>query len=56
MIRLKIIHGEVVMRVCATEDKNAVVVVASYRSVSRNSVRFKALMASHDVILHLTLL
>ena len=28
---------------CAIEDKTAVVVVASYRSVSRNPVRFKAL-------------
>ena len=32
-----------VMRVFAIEDKTAVVVVASYRSVSRNPVRFKAL-------------
>ena len=31
------------MRVCAIKDKTAVVVVASYRSVSRNPVRFKAL-------------
>ena len=28
-----------------TEDKIVVVVLASYRSVSRNSVRFKALVA-----------
>ena len=28
---------------CVTEDKTAVVVVASYRSVSRNPIRFKAL-------------
>ena len=45
MIRLEIglemRHGGV-MRVCAIEDKTAVVVVASYRSVARNSVRFKA--------------
>ena len=31
------------MRVWAIEDKTAVVVVASYRSVSRNPVRFKTL-------------
>ena len=46
MIRLKIgleIRGEV-MRVCATEDKTAVVVAASYRSISRIPVRFKALV------------
>ena len=29
------------MRVCATEDKTADVVTASYRSVSRNPVRFQ---------------
>ena len=29
--------------VCMMEDKIAVIVVASYRSVSRNLVRFKAL-------------
>ena len=29
-------------KVCLTEDKIAVVVVASYRSVLRNPVRFKA--------------
>ena len=34
------------MRVCAIEDKTAVVVVASHRSVSRNPVRFKALVQS----------
>ena len=28
---------------CEIKDKTAVVVVASYRSVSRNAVRFKAL-------------
>ena len=32
-----------VMSLCAIEDKTAVVVVASYCSVSRNLVRFKAL-------------
>ena len=32
-----------VMRVGAIEDEDAVVVVASYRSVLRNTVRFKAL-------------
>ena len=47
MIRLKIgleigHHG--VMSLCAIEDKTAVVVVASYRSVSRNLVLFKALI------------
>ena len=50
MIRLKIrleIRHEV-MRVCATEDKTAVVVVASYCSVSRNPVRFKALIDRSD--------
>ena len=31
------------MGVCAIEDKTAAVVVASYRSVPRNPVRFKAL-------------
>ena len=42
-IELEIRQCEV-MRVCATEDKTAVVVVTtSYRSVSRNPVRFKAL-------------
>ena len=34
-IRLEIRHGEA-MRARATEDKTVVVVVASYRSVSRN--------------------
>ena len=34
------------MRVFATENKTAVVVVASYRSVSRNPVLFKALTGS----------
>ena len=29
--------------VCVTEDKTAIVVVASYSSVSRNPVNFKAL-------------
>ena len=32
------------MRVCAIENKTATVFVASYRSVSRNPVRFKALI------------
>ena len=32
--------------VCVIEDKTAVVVVASYRSVSRNPVRFKALICN----------
>ena len=41
-IRVDIRHGGV-MRACAIEDKIALVVVASYRSVSRNPVRFKAL-------------
>ena len=40
---LEIRHREVI-RVCAIEDKTAVVVVAaSYHNVSRNPVRFKAL-------------
>ena len=47
MIRLKtgvkIRHDEVT-RVCAIEDKSAVVVVASYGSVSRNPDCFKALI------------
>ena len=47
MIRLEIRHGGV-MRVCAIKDKTAVVVVASYRSVSRNPVRFKALIGMHS--------
>ena len=46
-IGLEIRHGGV-MRVCAIEDKTAVVVVASYRSVSRNPVRFKALLLYHQ--------
>ena len=46
MIRLKIgleIRHDEVMRVCATEEKTVVVVVASYHCVSRNPVHFKAL-------------
>ena len=45
MIRLEIRHHGV-MSLSAIEDKTAVVVVvvASYRSVSRNPVRFKALV------------
>ena len=45
-IGLQIRHGGVT-RVCAIEDKTAVVVVASYRSVSSNPVRFKALYTLH---------
>ena len=41
-VGLKIRHGGVI-RVCAIEDETAVVVVPSYRIVSRNSVGFKAL-------------
>ena len=42
-IGLKIRHRGV-RRVCAIEDKTAVIVIAaSYRNVSRNPVRFKAL-------------
>ena len=47
MIRLEIgleIRHRGVMSLCAIEDKTVVVVVASYRSVSRNPVRFKALL------------
>ena len=46
MIRLEVgleIRHSGVMRVCAIEDKTVIVVVLSYRSVSRNPVRFKAL-------------
>ena len=32
------------MSLCAIEDKSAAVVAATYRSVSRNPVRFKALI------------
>ena len=42
-IGIEIRHGGV-MRACAIEDKAAIVVVASYRSVIRNPVRFKALI------------
>ena len=42
-IGLVIRHGGVI-RVCAIEDKTAVVVVVSYRNVSKNPVRFKALV------------
>ena len=38
---------KLLLKVCAKEDKTAVVVVASYRSVSRNSVRFKALFQNN---------
>ena len=34
-------HSEEITEVCSTEDKTAVVVVASYRSVSRNPVSFR---------------
>ena len=46
MIRLEIgleIRHRGVMSLCAIEDKAVVVVVASYRSVSRNPVLFKVL-------------
>ena len=45
MIRIEIgieIRCRGVMSLCATEGKTAVVVVASYRSVSTNPIRFKA--------------
>ena len=32
------------MRVCAIKDKTVVDIIASYRSVSKNPVRFKALI------------
>ena len=44
-IGLEIRHGGV-MRMYATADKTAVVVVASHRSVPRNPVLFKALVRS----------
>ena len=47
MIRLEIgfeIRHRGAMSLWAIEDKTAVVVVASYRSVSRNPVHFKALV------------
>ena len=37
-------HCGEMTEVCVTEDKTDVVVVASYHSVSRNPVRFKALL------------
>ena len=52
MIRLKIeleIRHDEVMRVCVTEDKTADVVVASYRSVSRNPVCFKVMQCSVNI-------
>ena len=60
MIRLEIglgiRHGGVewsgVTMVCAIEDKTAVVVVVSSRIVSRNPVRFKALIQSYSLISH----
>ena len=39
-VGLEIRHGGV-MRVCVIEDKTAIVIAASYHSVSRNSVRFE---------------
>ena len=39
------------MNLCTIEDKTAVVVVASYRSIVRNPVRFKALL-TNDASLH----
>ena len=47
MIRLEI-GLEIVTEVCVIEDKTAVVVVASYRSVLRNLVRFKALVCPQE--------
>ena len=46
-IRLKLRHRGV-MKLCAIEDKTAIVVVASYRSVSRIPVRFKALTLTNS--------
>ena len=37
------------LKVYAIEDKTVVVVVASYRCLSRNPVRFKALVASYEL-------
>ena len=53
MIRLEIgleIRHCGVISLCATENKTAVVVVASYRSVSRNPVPFKALGLDDDIL------
>ena len=50
MIRLEVgleIRHREVMSLCAIEDKTTVVLFASYRSVSRNPVRFKALIGLH---------
>ena len=50
MIRLEIgleIRHRGVMSMCTTGDKTVVVVVASYRSVSRNPVRFNALPSTN---------
>ena len=44
MIRLKIELKIRHVQVCAIADRTAIVVVVSYRSVSRNLVRFKALV------------
>ena len=38
------------LKVCMIEDEAAVVVVASYRSISRKPVRFKALAVTSDVL------
>ena len=43
MIKLEIRHSGVINEVCGVEDKTVVVAVASYYSVSRNPIRFKAL-------------
>ena len=53
MIRLEIglqIRHRGVMSLYAIEDRSAVVVGASYRSVSRNPVRFKALIQSDNTL------
>ena len=47
MVRLEMgleIRHRGVMSLYAIEDKTAVVIVASYRSFSRNPVRFKAMV------------
>ena len=52
MIRLEIgleIRHCGVMSLCAIEDKTVVVVVALYRSVSRNPVRFKVLWKTSNL-------
>ena len=42
------------MRVCATEDKTAAVIVASYRNVSRNPIHFEALLKTSAKLLDLS--